>query len=176
MDPVIHPTLLNSCARAATTAEARFRVDYPNSARRASRIFALDAQAAEAMYAITEDPWLGAHFLTVGFKDVVVPDETKAEDLLLSHPDGSTANLLQELKGADVIILISSSGQNAGAAEVIAREAYHRKIMTAGLALSDPASKKKTDKVVSILRPFATVLVVSQDEEFIPAMLTALRA
>ena len=62
----VRPTLLSSCAKAATAAEARFRVPYPNALTRASRIFALDAGAAEAMFAITEDPWNGAHFLTVG--------------------------------------------------------------------------------------------------------------
>ena len=40
------PTLLNSCARAATAAEARYRISYPEFARRSSRVIALDDQAA----------------------------------------------------------------------------------------------------------------------------------
>ena len=43
------PTLLSSCARASTREEARFRVDYPNSATRSTRIFALDKRAADAV-------------------------------------------------------------------------------------------------------------------------------
>ncbi len=31
-------------------------------------------------------------------------------------------------------------------------------------------------KIVNTLRPFASVLVVADDDDFIPAMLTALRA
>ena len=59
-----HPTLLHSCARAATAAEARFRIEYPNSTTRASRIVALDDDAAELMRQIEEGPWSGARFLT----------------------------------------------------------------------------------------------------------------
>ena len=171
-----HPTLLGSCARAATAEEAQFRVPYPNSGRRASRIFALDQGAAEAMYAITEEPWNGAHFLTVSAGSDVVPDDTAAADLPLSHPDGSPASLDEEIEGADVVVLISSDGSNAGAAEVVTREAYRRNIMTAGLALSRGQSKATVDSVVNLMRPFASVLVVASDDEYIPAMLTALRA
>ena len=58
------PTLLSSCAKAATAAEARFRVDYPNSKARASRIIALDADAADLMHRIDDDSWGEAHFLS----------------------------------------------------------------------------------------------------------------
>ncbi len=170
------PTLLSSCTLAATTAEARFRVDYPNSRTRSSRIFALDRRAAEAMYTITEEPWQGAHFLIVVADDDIAPETTRASDLPLAHPDGSAADLDAEMQGADVVVLISSSGRNAGAAEVIAREAYHRNIMTAGLALSDLRAGDKAEPAVNAMRPFASVLVVARDEEFIPAMLNALRA
>ena len=40
------PTLLGSCAKAASAAEVRFRVDYPNSKARVSRIIALDEASA----------------------------------------------------------------------------------------------------------------------------------
>lgn len=170
------PTLLSSCALAATTKEARFRIDYPNSRARKSRIFAFDKIAAEAMYAIVEDPWKGAHFITVASGLDVDPENTKADELALSHPDGTKASLTDEIEGADVVILIASDGHSAGAAEVIAREAYNRKIMTVGLALTKPKLHLTTELVVSTLRPFAAVLVVAEDESFIPAMLTALRA
>jgi len=171
-----HPTMLSGCARAATAAEARYRVQYPNSRTRTSRIFALDAGAAEAMYAITEDPWNNAHFLTVANKAPVDPETTEAADLPLAHPDGSRADLGAEIEGADVIVLLTSTGDNEGAAEVIAREAYHRRIMCAGLALASGKSDQTVDRTVNSMRRFATVLVVARDNDFIPAMLTALRA
>lgn len=172
----VRPTLLSSCARAATAAEARFRVNYPNSKPRTSRIFALDAGAAEAMYAVTEAPWNGAHFLTVGGTGLIDPDTCGIDDLPLSAPDGHAVRLSDEITGADVVVLLASSGRNVGAAEVIAREAYGRKIMLAGLALAQGRKSHEVDQVVNALRPFATVLVVAQDNDFIASMLTALRA
>jgi hypothetical protein len=169
------PTGLGSCARAATTAEARYRVKYPNSLTRASRIFALDARAADAMYAVTEDPWQGAHFLTVGKTSVNV-DTTLADDLPLIGPGGASVKLSDELDGADVVVLLASADANIGAAEVVAREAYARHIMIAALALGDGLSQNKLDDVVAALRPFAGVLVAASDDDFIPAMLSALRA
>ncbi|KMK65014.1 hypothetical protein [Puniceibacterium sp. IMCC21224] len=171
-----HPTLGASCARATTAEEARFRIQYPNSRTRASRIFALDGGAAEAMYGITEDPWNGAHFLTLANATPVDPEATDAKDLPLAHPDGTQAALGDELEGADVVVLLATNGDNEGAAEVIAREAYHRKIMCAGLALAKGASDRSVDRAVNSMRRFATVLVVARDDDFIPAMLTALRA
>ena len=171
-----HPTLLSGCARAATAAEARFRVQYPNSKKRSSRIFALDARAAEAMYAITEDPWNDAHFLTVSGTARLDPDATQAADLPLAAPDGSPANLADELVGADLVVLLAAEGGPEGAAEVIAREAYNRKIMCAGLVLVAGQKESAVDGVVNSIRGFASVLVVARDNDFIPAMLTALRA
>lgn len=171
-----HPTMLASCARAATAEEARFRVQYPNSRIRASRIFALDPGAAEAMYSITEEPWNGAHFMTLSNAEPVDPERTDAADLPLAHPDGSPADLTAELEGADVVVLLATRGDNEGAAEVIAREAYHRKILCAGLALAQSQADATVDRVVNSMRRFATVLVVARDNDYVPAMLTALRA
>ena len=171
--PVDHPTMLHGCARAATAAELRFRVPYPNSRPRTSRIFALDAGAAEAMYRIAEEPWTDAHFLTLAARAPVDPDATDATDLPLSHPDGTAAELEAELQGADLVVLLASRGGSEGAAEVIARECFRRGIMCAGLAL---ARSGAVDRVVTSMRRFARVLVVAQDEDYIPAMLTALRA
>jgi hypothetical protein len=166
---VDHPTMLSSCARAATAAEARFRVPYPNSRARRSRIFALDATAAEAMYRITEDPWTDAHFLTVS----AAPG---AGALRLGHPNGIPADLDDELEGADVAVLIASEGGNEHLAEAISRACFERNIMCAGLALAKGKSGAAFDGVVNSMRRFARVLVVAQDEDYIPAMLTALRA
>lgn len=173
---VQRPTLLSSCALAATAAEAKFRVQYPNSKLRKSRIFALDQKAAEAMYEITEAPWNGAHFLTVTGDKHIDPEKTGVDDLTLSTPDGIPVKLSDELDQANVVVLLSSKETNVGAAEVIAREAYYRKIMSVGLALGAGASDDTINSVVNAMRPFTSVLVVASDNDYIPAMLTALRA
>ena len=172
--PVDHPTLLSGCARAASAEEAAFRIQYPNSTQRTSRIFALDAAAAEAMYAITEDPWNNAHFLTVPTAGITA--NTQAADLPLCHPDGTAASLDTELANADVVVLLATTGASEGAAEVIARECFSRNIMCAGLALGTGQDQPGIDRVVNSMRRFARVLVVANDVDYIPAMLTALRA
>lgn len=171
-----HPTLLGSCARAATASEARFRVTYANSKTRKSRIFALDPAAAETMYRITEEPWNGAHFLTLVSKKPIDPETTRAADLPLCHPDGTPARLDAELDGADVVVLLAANGDGEGAAEVIARECFQRNIMCAGLALGAGQPDITVDRAVNSMRRFARVLVVARDDDYVPAMLTALRA
>lgn len=173
--PVDHPTMLSGCGRAASAEEARFRVQYPNSAGRTSRIFALDQAAAEAMYAITEEPWNDAHFLTLAARGPVDP-ASSAGDLPLSRPDGGRAALDEELSGADIVVLLATDGSAEGAAEIIARECFERRIMCAGLALARGRTASEVAPVVNAMRRFARVLVVAQDDDFIPAMLTALRA
>jgi len=168
--PVDHPTMLHGCARAATAEETRYRIQSPNSLQRTSRIFALDAAAAEAMYAVTEDPWNDAHFLTVSKAD------KGAAELRLNHPDGSAADFLRELEDADVVVLLATDGSSEGAAEIIARACHERNIMCAALALGQGNADHSLDLVVNSMRRFARVLVVAHDEDYIPAMLTALRA
>ncbi len=174
--PVDHPTMLSACARAASAAEARFRVQYPNSSTRMSRVVALDAGAAEAMYQIAEEDWNDARFLALAAGGVVDPERTRAADLRLADPSGAAADLEAELDGADVVVLLASEGTSEGAAEVIAREAWRRKIMCAGVALGAGSSAAQVDRVVNSMRRFATVLVVAHDPDYIPAMLKALRA
>lgn len=176
MSEALRPTLLSSCARAATAEEARFRVNYPNSRRRRSRIFALDVGAAETMYAISDAPWNDAHFLTVIGSGIADPDRFSAAALPLAAPDGTRADLATELEAADLVVLLASTASNPGAAEVIAREAFHRKTMIAALALGQGLIAADLNSVVAALRPFASVLVVATDLDYVPAMLTALRA
>ena len=175
METQVHPTLLGSCAKAATTAEAQFRVNYPNSKTRSSRIFALDDKAADVLRGISEAPWNGAHFLTVlPAKDG--EDATDAAFLRLCHPDGSPAEAFEELRQADVVILVSCDTRATGTAEAIAKIAFANKTMIAGLALAEGKRKGVINGVVASLRPYASVLVVAQDNDFVPAMLNALRA
>ena len=160
---------------ATTRAETQFRIDYPNSRARASRIFALDAISADALRKIAEDPWVDAHFITVG-TGTIDPNIPLEDALILTDANGKAVQLSAELEGADVVVLIGSTPDHIDAAEVIAKASYERKIMLAGLALASGSDASSSAAVVNAMRPFATVLVVSSDNDFIPAMLTALRA
>ncbi len=164
------PTLLHSCARAATAAEARFRVNYPNSTTRTSRIVALDNAAASLVSRISGQQWKGAHFLT--YKEAIHGEDGLPLDAVLQSFDGTETRLSDELDGADVAVMIATPDREAEAAAIIGRACFSRGIMTAGLVLGDNG----VDDAVTALRPYAAVLVVAADEEFVPDMLEALRA
>lgn len=144
----MRPILLNSCALAATAAEARFRIDRPIGGR-AALIVALDDAAAEVVDRVAERPWNGARFVRAG------------------------AEVPAELADSDVAIMIATADADADAAAAIARACTASGIMTAGLILG-----KRLDvaAAVSALRPFARNLMVTDDEDDIAEVLTALRA
>jgi len=163
------PTLLHSCASAATAAEARFRVDYPNSTRRASRIIGLDDAAVSILEAVAEQPWQGARFLAYD-----TPSDGEGQpDAVLRSFDGVETRLSDELDGVDVAVMVATGGRGAEAASIIGRASFSRRIMTAGLVVRDGGP---SDEAVNALRPYASVLVVSPDELFIRDVLMALRA
>lgn len=165
------PTLLHSCARAATAAEARFRIDYPNSTTRASRIIALDSEAASIVGRISGQPWNGARFLT--YEEPTSSADARQPDAILRSSDGAETRLSAELDGADVAVMIATGDRGAEAASIIGNACALRGIMTAGLVVGDGGG---LDDAVNALRPYASVLVVSDDEHYIPEMLSALRA
>ncbi len=182
-----HPTLLNSCAMAATSGEARFRIEYPFLPRD-SRIVAVDAKAAEAVCRARARHWSGsAHFLTFVAPTPRDPNGT-APDAALRTCDGAEALLSKELADADVVVMVAGAGDakagnagagnakagNAKAAAVIGRACAERGIMTAGVALVE--ADGRAGGAVVALRPHAMVLVVSKDEEDLIELLTALRA
>jgi len=84
------PTLLNSCAMAATAAEASFRVPYPNSMTRQSRIIALDERgrdlsSAQLAQQLTQWQQEGRDVtFVIGGADGLDPDFVKRADLVLS--------------------------------------------------------------------------------------------
>ena len=144
------PILSSSCARAATAEEARFRIDRPIAGRKAL-IVALDDEAAEVVDRIAERPWGAARFY-------------RTPDLRA---------ILEELADADVTIMVATAEADGDAASAIARVCTERGIMTAGLILGE---RLEVAEAVSALRPYARNLMVTEDEEDVAAVLTALRA
>jgi hypothetical protein len=171
------PTLLGSCAKAATAAEARFRVDYPNSRTRASRIIALDQASATVMRRIAAAPWNGARFLTYVSKTAGAKGlDSLPVDALLKDVDGSEVRLSSELAGADVVVMMAAAGGASDAAAVVGNACFVRGIMTTGLITATGGDRAEVERTVAALRPYAAMLVVSTSEEYIPEMLSALRA
>ena len=144
----MRPILANSCARAATAAEARFRIDRPIGAR-AALVVALDDDAAEVVDRVAEQPWRGARFVR------------------------ASEGFDEDLTDTDVAVMVATAAADAGAAAAIAQACAARGIMTAGLILGD---RLDVGDAVSALRPYARNLMVTEDEDDVAAVLTALRA
>ena len=155
MDSTFRPaerrtTLLDRCSRAATAAEARFRVDYPNARPRVSRVVALDVAGAAILRRLGGAGARGAApFITI-----------------------SPAAATEELAGADLVVMVAGSDQAAPAGSVIGDVCAARGIMTAAIVVGAPGA---VEAAVSALRPHAAVLVVTGDEDYVQEMLSALR-
>ena len=160
-------TSLSSCARAATAAEARFRIDAPVESRRA-RVVALDEPAAEVLRSVAALEWASARFFVCD----AVGTGVSTDDFLLRGIDGGPAVLGSELDGAHVVVMVATQDSGAGCAYAIGKACWERAIMTAGLVLGDGC---RTHDAVAALRPHARVLLPTADESDLVELLTALR-
>lgn len=167
------PTLLNSCALAATALEASFRIDAPVDLRRVTRIIALDAAASEVVTAVADGDWTGAHFLVIDPDTADVGEGEPGADLVLRSSAGEETHLSTELEGADHAVLVATSASSPSAVRTIGDACRLRGIMTAGVVFGEDASVRNA---VSLLRPYARVLLVSRDDDDVAEVLTALRA
>lgn len=162
-------TLPGSCARAASAAEARFRIDRPIVAARAARIIGLDDRAEQVVRFVATRPWADAHFCVC---EDLRPHNGSPADLVLRDVDGSTSMLSEVLARADVVVMVATSGAGADYASAIGRACAQRGVMTAGLVLGEGDD---VDIAVAALRPHARVLLPTADESDVTELLTALR-
>jgi hypothetical protein len=170
-------TLPGDCARAATAEEARFRVDYPNSKPRASRIIALDDAAAAIMGDLETASWKGARFLSlVGRTRGAQGLDAIPLDLDLRDAAGAITLLGAEIAGADVVVMIATAGAAAEEAAIVGKACAARGIMTTGVIVEAGARADAVERTLAALRPNARMLVVASDADYIPEMLNALRA
>jgi hypothetical protein len=160
-------TSLSSCARAASAAEARYRIDAPVESRRA-RVIALDEPAADVLRSVAALEWASARFFVCD----TVGGSGEADDVLLRGIDGSPAVLSGELAGAHVVVMVATQDSGADCAYVIGKACWERGVMTAGLVLGDGS---QTLGAVAALRPHARVLLPTADESDLVELLTALR-
>jgi hypothetical protein len=167
------PILLNSCSRAATAAEARFRVDRPIAPSRATRVVALDEGAEPVVRRVAEQQWSAARFFTCKSATLLAETDGDVADVVLRCTDGSESRLSEELSGADVAVMVATANDGAKAARAIGDACTLRGIMTAALVLADG---REAAAAASALRPYARVLMVTHDELDLSEVLGALRA
>ena len=95
----------------------------------------------------------------------------------LSDLAGHITNLLEQIKVADVVVIVSTAGENPADAAVIADACHLHHVMLTALVIEAPSiSQEALLATLVALRPYTSMLVVAKGEEYIEAMLTALRA
>jgi hypothetical protein len=165
-------------ARMSSAAEAKFRIDKPNSQPRAIKVIALDAPSERIVKDLANAPWQRASFLTASaFSGAPRKGARFSMDGWLNDLAGRTKNLIDEVNTADLVVMVASAGENAAAAAIIGEACQLKHVMTTALILGGAASSDETlSKMLSALRPHVMMLVISSADEYIKDMLTALRA
>ncbi len=192
-------------ARMSSAAEARYRIDYPNSKPRVIKVVALDAASEHVVKRVAERQWQRATFFTSikfdgaptradepgsgrasGMRSIELPrwplasaagGEGWSMQAWLGDLAGRTKALVDEVASADLVVMVSSAGTSAQAAAVIGEACAVRKVMTMALIIgSEERSNDELSKTLATLRPYASMLVIASGDEYIEEMLSALRA
>jgi len=165
-------------ARMSSAAEAKFRIDRPNSLPRAVKVIALDAPSERLVKELARAPWQRASFLTASaFAAAPRQGERFSMGGWLADLAGRAKNLVDEVDSADLVVMVATAGENAAAAGLIGEACSVKHVMTTALIVGSAASSDETlSKMLAQLRPHAMMLVISSADEYIKDMLTALRA
>lgn len=167
--------------RATAGTESRFRIQHPNSKPRLVKIIALDGAARALVDEVARLPWSRAVFFTaLSFSaQPAAPKGGEPGSLQgwLRDVAGQTKDLIQEIDTADLVVMVSSAGEDAEAALLIGEACAVRRITTIGLVVQGPmTSEEETSRTLKALRPVTGMLVIANGTEYIEAMLAALRA
>ncbi|HEX3937494.1 MAG TPA: hypothetical protein VHX43_08305 [Xanthobacteraceae bacterium] len=165
-------------ARMSSAAEAKFRIDHPNSRARAVKVIALDAASERIVKALSSSPWQRASFLTASaFSGAPQQGGRFSMGGWLNDLAGRAKNLVDEVETADLVVMVATAGENVAAAGLIGEACAAKHVMTTALIIGGATASDETlSKMLSALRPHAMMLVISSADEYISDMLSALRA
>ena len=165
-------------ARMSSAAEAKFRIEAPNSRPRAVKVIALDAPSERIVKDLAASQWQCASFLTAtAFSGAPRQGARFSMGGWLNDLAGRTKDLVDEVESADLVVMVASAGENAAAAAIIGEACNVKHVMTTALILGGASSSDETlSKMLAQLRPHVMMLVISSADEYIKDMLTALRA
>jgi len=151
--------MVSESARMSSAAEARFRIDKPNSRPRAIKVVALDHRSDPILEDLAQRDWQGATFF-------------KAAELT-SRPE----RLRQEVDSADLVVMLATAGEPVSAVSTIGDACSQKRVTTTGLIL---CGAETPDEAVSTtlgqMRPWMLMLVIASSTDYIVDMLRALRA
>ncbi|MPZ57022.1 MAG: hypothetical protein GEU91_11110 [Rhizobiales bacterium] len=170
--------MLSESARMSSAAEARFRIQAPNSKPRAVKVIALDPSSEQVVKRLAEKAWTSATFFTASaFAGAPRGGGRFSVDGWLSDLAGRTKSLMDEVATADLVVMVATAGENAQAASLIGEACSLKRVMTTALVLgSASTSDGVLAKSLAHLRPWSLMVVIASAEDYIADMLTALRA
>jgi hypothetical protein len=162
-------------ARAASRAEARFRIAAPNSMPRQVKILALDERAAPLVDRLVgADPRrrkldLAAYARPADGSVLALKD-------WMSRLAGRARALIADIAPGDLVVMIATAGEDAESAALIGEACRHRGVPITALIVDSLAkSDAELSHTLGQLRPYAAMLVVARGKEYVDAMLAALR-
>jgi hypothetical protein len=162
----------------SSAAQAKFRIDRPNSQPRAVKVIAPDTPSERIVKELAQSQWQRATFLTASaFSGAPRLGEPFSMGGWLNDLAGRTKDLVDEVEAADLVVMVASAGENAAAAAIIGEACNVKRVMTTALILGGASTSDETlSKMLAQLRPHVRMLVISSADEYIKDMLTALRA
>ena len=172
--------MLSESARMRSAAEARFRVQAPNSTPRVITVMALDAPGEAVVRRLAAIGWKHATFLTAASRGE--PDgrgdlSPASRGDALSDLTGHRKNVTVEVDTADLVVLVAGPGGHAQAASLIGEACSRRHVMTTGFIVgATSASEHALAKTLAQVRPWSLMVVIADSDDYIDDMMTALRA
>jgi hypothetical protein len=169
--------MLSESARMSSAAEARFRIDAPNAKPRRVKVIALDRTSEAVVKRLAALKWNDATFLTASAFASEPPERGFSMQGWLSDLAGRTKDLVDEVAGADLVVMVATAGEEPPAASLIGEACSLKRVNTTGLILGAPsATDAMLSKTLGRLRPWSLMLVIASGEDYIADMLIALRA
>jgi hypothetical protein len=164
--------MLSESARMSSAAEARFRLQAPNSRPRRTKVIALDAAAEPVVKRLAEIAWTGATFLIAARAPGGRPGEEGLTDL-----EGNHRSVADEVNAADLVIMIATAGADAQPASGIGQACSLQRVNTTALVVGTAsASDEALSTTLAQLRPWSLMVVMADRDDYIQDMMIALRA
>jgi hypothetical protein len=169
--------MLSESAKMSSAAEARFRINEPNSKPRHVKVIALDRASETVVKHLARLAWNNASFFTASAFAGEPPKSGFSMQGWLSDLAGRTKDLIDEVNSADLVVMVATAGENAQAAALVGEACSLKRVNTTGLVLGgSSATDDMLSKTLSQLRPWSLMLVIANGEDYIEDMLIALRA
>jgi hypothetical protein len=139
-------------------------------------VIALDAAADRVVKRIAARPWRRATFFT-SLSDHGAPRGAWSMQAWLGDVAGRAMDLVAEIAGADLVVMVAAAGTSPPAASVIGEACALNRVMTTALIVDARGqSDAALARTLAALRPYTSMLVVADGEDYIEGMLEALRA